>query len=97
LSNNHHASQVLDFFIKNDYLFFYIEKEKQKRRKEKNVCECKERERLDGRSIEDSSLSSYLPSSFSHFSFFSLFSVVKKNQKANFSFRKKVELLKKMS
>jgi hypothetical protein len=59
----------------------------------------RERERLDGRSIEDSSLSSpsYLLSSFSHFSFFPLFSVVKKNQKANFSFQKKVELLKKMS
>jgi hypothetical protein len=57
----------------------------------------RERERLDGISIEDSSLSSYLPSSFSHFSFFSLFSVVKKNQKANFSYQKKVELLKKMS
>ena len=59
----------------------------------------RERERLDGRSIEDSSISSpsYLLSSFSHFSLFSLFSVVKKDQKANFSFRKKVELLKKMS
>jgi hypothetical protein len=57
----------------------------------------RERERLDGISIEDSSLSSYLPSSSYHFSFFSLFSVVKKNQKANFSYQKKVELLKKMS
>jgi hypothetical protein len=70
-------------------------------RKVKNVCECKERERerLDGRSIEDSSLSSpsYLLSPSFQFSLFSLFSVVKKNQKANFSFRKRVELLKKMS
>jgi hypothetical protein len=57
----------------------------------------RERERLDGRSIEDSPLSSYFLSPFSHFSLFSLFSVVKKNQKANFSYQKKVELLKKMS
>jgi hypothetical protein len=59
----------------------------------------RERERLDGSSIEDSSLSSpsSLLSPFSHFSFFLLFSVAKKNQKANFSYQKKVELLKKMS
>jgi hypothetical protein len=64
-----------------------------------NVKKERERERLDGRSIEDSSLSSpsYLLSSSFQFSFFSLFSVVKKNQKANSSFQKKVELLKKMS
>jgi hypothetical protein len=79
---------------------FYYRERKIKRRKPKNVCECKERERerLDGSSIEDSSLSSRssLLSPSYHFSFFSLFSVVKKNQKANFSFRKKVEWLKKM-
>jgi len=59
----------------------------------------RERERLDGSSIEDSSLSSpsSLPSSSFQFSLFSLFSVAKKNQKANFSYQKKVELLKKMS
>ena len=57
----------------------------------------RERERLDGSSIEDSSLSSSLLSSFSQFSLFYLFSVAKKNQKANFSYQKKVELLKKMS
>jgi hypothetical protein len=62
-----------------------------------NVKRERERERLDGSSIEDSSLSSYLLSPSYHFSLFSLFSVVKKNQKANFSFRKRVELLKKMS
>jgi len=80
-------------------IVFIIEKEKQKRRKPKNVCECKERERLDGRSIEDSLLSSpsYLPSPSFQFSLFSSFSVVKKNQKANFSYQKKVESLKKMS
>jgi hypothetical protein len=79
-------------------LFFYRER-KIKRRKPKNVCECKERERerLDGSSIEDSLLSSYFLSPSSHFSLFSLFSVARKNQKANSSFRKKVELLKKMS
>ncbi|MFZ8804981.1 MAG: hypothetical protein ACO2PO_18665 [Candidatus Calescibacterium sp.] len=59
----------------------------------------RERERLDGSSIEDFSLSSRssLLSPSSHFSLFSLFSVARKNQKANFSYQKKVELLKKMS
>jgi len=54
---------------------------------------------LDGSSIEDFSLSSRssLLSPSSHFSLFSLFSVARKNQKANFSYQKKVELLKKMS
>jgi hypothetical protein len=59
----------------------------------------RERERLDGSSIEDFSLSSRssLLSPSYHFSLFSLFSVARKNQKANFSYQKKVELLKKMS
>jgi hypothetical protein len=81
-------------------IVFYIEKKNKKGGKKKMSANVKrERERLDGRSIEDSSLSSpsYLLSSSFQFSFFSLFSVVKKNQKANSSFQKKVELLKKMS
>jgi hypothetical protein len=81
-------------------LFFYREKKNKKGGNQKmsaNVKRERERERLDGSSIEDSLLSSYFLSPSSHFSFFSLFSVVKKNQKANFSYQKKVELLKKMS
>jgi hypothetical protein len=79
-------------------LFFYREKKNKKGGNQKMSANVKrERERLDGSSIEDSLLSSYFLSPSSHFSFFSLFSVVKKNQKANFSYQKKVELLKKMS
>jgi hypothetical protein len=64
-------------------VFLYRER-KQKTRKPKMSANVK-RERLDGSSIEDSSLSSYLPSPSFQFSLFSSFSVFKKNQKANFS------------
>jgi hypothetical protein len=78
-------------------LFFYRERKIKGGNQKMSANVKRERERLDGSSIEDSSLSSYLLYPSFQFSLFSLFSVVKKNQKANFSYQKKVELLKKMS